>query len=106
MHIAVTGRHRVSRACYLVRELAVRGHTDALLVSPRSDRTGFDDVLASQIEWMPGDIGRRPRRQLRLVAGCDAVVHSALYSPRRRVSAAAKGTSSSSIEEENVVGTR
>ncbi len=78
MPIAVTGATGfIGR--YLVRQLVAEGHRCRLWSRPTSDRSGFDEV-AGQIEWSEGGLGDADAAR-RLVAGCDAVVHSALYHP-------------------------
>jgi nucleoside-diphosphate-sugar epimerase len=47
-----------------------------------SDRSGFD-VPTGALTWVPGDLGDRESAR-DLLAGCDAVVHSALYHPAGR----------------------
>lgn len=64
---------------YIARELTRRQHTLRCWHRPESDRAGFEDLTA-QIEWAPGSLGDDAAAQ-RLVQGCDAVVHAALYHP-------------------------
>jgi len=76
MRIAVTGATGfVGR--YIVRHLVAAGHACRCWYRPESDRTGLDDV-APRIEWIKGDLGN-PAESAAVVAGCDAVVHAALY---------------------------
>jgi len=78
MKIALTGATGfVGR--YIVRHLAAEGHNLRCWYRPTSDRSGLDSI-ESAIEWIEGDL--RDRECCRsLVAGCDAVVHAALYHP-------------------------
>lgn len=79
MRIAVTGATGfIGR--YIVRHLASLGHDCRCWFRPESDRTGFDDVVPARLTWFAGELGD-PRTTTELVAGCDAVVHAALYHP-------------------------
>ncbi|MFO0821203.1 MAG: NAD(P)-dependent oxidoreductase [Pirellulales bacterium] len=79
MRIAVTGATGfVGR--YLVRHLIGLGHECRCWFRPASDRAGFDDVAPVRLAWLAGDLGDRHAAD-ELVAGCDAVVHAALYHP-------------------------
>jgi len=76
MRIAITGASGfIGR--YIVRELAQAGHELCCWHRPDSDRSGFDGL---ECEWREGDLGDRAAA-VRLVDGCDAVVHSALHHP-------------------------
>lgn len=78
MHIALTGATGfIGR--YIVRELTRAGHTVRCWYRPESDRSGFDEA-AGRIEWREGTLGDE-QAAADLVAGCDAVVHSALHHP-------------------------
>jgi nucleoside-diphosphate-sugar epimerase len=78
MKIAVTGATGFL-GHYIVTHMAAHGHTCRCWYRPESDQGGFDAV-EPQIEWVPGELGD-PRAGVRLVEGCDAVVHAALYHP-------------------------
>ena len=78
MQIAVTGATGfIGR--YLVRHLTAEGHHCRCWFRPSSDRTGLED-LSARIDWVPGELGSRADCAA-LVAGCDAVVHAALFHP-------------------------
>lgn len=64
---------------YIVAALA--DHADELRCWHRSnsDRSGYEKA-SHRIEWIPGELGDAESTQ-RLVAGCNAVVHAALYHP-------------------------
>lgn len=79
MQIAVTGATGfIGR--YLVRHFVARGHGCRCWYRPGSNRAGFDDVDSSRIEWLAGDLGD-DAAAAGLVAGCEAVIHAALYHP-------------------------
>jgi len=61
----------------MVSHLAGAGHHCRCWYRAGSDRGGLD---SEQVEWLPGDLGT-PESAAPLVAGCDAVVHAALYHP-------------------------
>ena len=63
----------------IARELVGRQHRVRCWHRPDSDRSGFDE-LSKGIEWLPGSLGDDAATR-RLVQGCDAVVHAALYHP-------------------------
>ena len=78
MQIAVTGATGfIGR--YLVRHLTAEGHHCRCWFRPGSDRTGLED-LSDRLDWVPGELGNRADCAS-LVAGCDAVVHAALFHP-------------------------
>ncbi len=78
MRIALTGATGfIGR--YIVRELVRCGHQVCCWHRSDSDCSGFDDV-DGQIEWREGALGDAPAAH-KLVAGCDAIVHSALHHP-------------------------
>ena len=79
MQIAVTGATGfIGR--YLVRHFVALGHGCRCWYRPGSNRAGFDDVDSSRLEWLAGDLGD-DAAAAGLVAGCDAVIHAALYHP-------------------------
>ncbi len=78
MQIALTGATGfVGR--YVAQHLVRQGHHLRCWHRPRSDRNGFAD-LGGTLEWVQGDLGNAESAGA-LVAGCDAVVHAALYHP-------------------------
>lgn len=78
MRIALTGATGfIGR--YLARQLVGAGHRLRCWYRPQSDRTGWDPQ-ADALAWIPGDLGDE-QSAAELVAGCDAVVHAALYHP-------------------------
>jgi len=100
MKIAVTGGPGFI-GHYILRHLASAGHSLRCWFRPTSDRSGLEDV-ASNIEWMPGELNDEVATKS-LVAGCDAVVHAALFRPGMGF----RGAEGDVIEfvERNVVGT-
>lgn len=78
MRIAVTGATGFI-GHYLVQQLVEQGHHCRLWARASSDRSGFES-LEGEIEWIEGELGQADRAA-ELVAGCEAVVHSALYHP-------------------------
>src|SRR4051812_16730091 len=100
MKIAVTGAPGfIGR--YIVRQLASSGHTLRCWYRPTSDRSGLKDV-GSAVEWVPGELNDEGSSE-RLVIGCDAVIHAALFRP----GAGFRGAEGDVIEfvERNVLGT-
>lgn len=100
MKIAITGGPGFI-GHYILRQLAVSGHSLRCWYRPTSDRGGLED-LAAAIEWVPGDLNDQQSTDS-LVAGCDAVVHAALYRP----GVGFRGAEGDLIEfaEHNVIGT-
>ena len=76
MRVAVTGATGFLGR-YIVAALVGQGHTCRCWYRPTSDRSGFD-TPDERLEWIPGALGDRDSAA-ELVAGCDAVVHAALY---------------------------
>jgi nucleoside-diphosphate-sugar epimerase len=100
MTIAVTGGTGfIGR--YILRQLASGGNRLRCWHRQSSDRSGLDDV-ASSIDWIEGDLGDQAAAE-RLVEGCSAVVHAALY----RRGSGFVGAEGDLIEfaERNVIGT-
>jgi nucleoside-diphosphate-sugar epimerase len=77
MQIAVTGATGFLGG-YIVRQLAGAGHRLRCWHRSGSRREGLKDIDA--IEWVPGELGDREAAR-RLVTGCEAVVHAALWRP-------------------------
>ncbi|MEI8374138.1 MAG: SDR family oxidoreductase [Planctomycetota bacterium] len=100
MLIAVTGATGFLGR-YIVNHLASAGHACRCWYRPGSDQGGFEAV-EQQIEWLPGELGN-PGAGTRLVDGCDAVVHAALYHP----GGGFRGEEGNVLEfvEKNVLGT-
>jgi nucleoside-diphosphate-sugar epimerase len=78
MRIGVTGATGFLGR-YIVSELAGAGHRCRCWYRPSSDRGGLEGYRDA-IEWVGGDLGDEAAAH-RLVEGCDAVVHAALYHP-------------------------
>jgi nucleoside-diphosphate-sugar epimerase len=78
MQIAVTGATGFLGR-YLVERLLAQGHQLRCWQRATSDVSGFDSN-PQRLQWLPGDLGYAPAAA-ELVAGCDAVVHAALYHP-------------------------
>jgi len=78
MRIAVTGATGFLGR-YVVRHLSEGGHQLRCWHRPASDLTGFDEP-AGRVEWIHGQLGDVDASR-RLVEGCDAVVHAALWRP-------------------------
>lgn len=76
MHVAVTGATGFLGR-YIVRHLARRDHHLRCWHRPTSNRSGFE-LIDGRIDWLMGELGHVGATQ-RLVSGCDAVVHCALY---------------------------
>jgi len=100
MPVAITGATGFL-GHYIVSRLAAQGHTCRCWYRPGSDRGGFE-AAERQIEWASGELGD-PRAAARLVEGCDAVVHAALYHPQGGF----RGGEGDLLEfvEKNVLGT-
>jgi nucleoside-diphosphate-sugar epimerase len=100
MKIAVTGGPGFI-GHYILRQLASAGHALRCWYRRTSDRSGLEDI-ASNVEWIPGELNDEGAAKS-LVAGCDAVVHAALYHPGMGF----RGAEGDVIEfvERNVVGT-
>ena len=78
MRIALTGATGfIGR--YIAHELVEQGHQLTCWHRPNSDLTGFQKIQES-IQWLNGGLGQA-RSADELVAGCDAVVHSAFWRP-------------------------
>lgn len=78
MIVAVTGATGFLGR-YIVRHLIESGHACRCWYRPESDRGGFEE-RADRIAWVPGDLTNEDSMR-RLIAGSQAVVHSALYRP-------------------------
>lgn len=78
MKIAVTGATGFLGR-YIVAHLVAQNHICRCWFRPGSDRSGFEQ-LGQRVEWLPGELQDREATDA-LVAGCDAVVHAALYHP-------------------------
>jgi nucleoside-diphosphate-sugar epimerase len=75
MRIAVTGATGfIGR--YIVAHLAEQGHAVSAWRRPSSDCSG----ITVNVDWITGELGE-PEAAEQLCAGCDAVVHGALYRP-------------------------
>lgn len=100
MKIAVTGATGfIGR--YILGHLTAVGHSLRCWYRTGSDRSGFESLSAS-VEWIPGELNE-PQGAEALVAGCDAVVHAALY----RAGAGFRGAEGDVLEfvDTNVLGT-
>ena len=100
MRIAITGVTGFL-GHYIASHLASHGHQCRCWYRSGSDRGGFEAV-EEQIEWVQGELGD-PTAGARLVEGCDAVVHAALYHP----SGGFRGDKEDVLEfvQKNVLGT-
>jgi len=78
MKIAVTGATGFLGR-YVLSHLVTQGHACRCWYRPASDREGFE-AWREQIQWVPGELGD-PQAAGDLLAGCEAVVHAALYHP-------------------------
>nr|AKB95188.1 UDP-glucose 4-epimerase [uncultured bacterium] len=77
MRIALTGATGfIGR--YIVEHLAQQGHSLRCWHRPSSRCDGFDSI--QDLEWVAGDLGDCDSAR-ELVAGCDAVIHAALWRP-------------------------
>jgi len=99
MQIALTGATGFV-GHYMARHLANEGHQLRCWHRATSDRGGFDDV-ADRLDWIEGDLGDQAAAE-RLVDGCNAVIHAALYRPGTGF----RGAEGDIVEfiEKNVVG--
>jgi nucleoside-diphosphate-sugar epimerase len=64
---------------YIAWHLAQQGHRLRCWCRPTSDRRGFEEI-ANSVEWVEGDLDDTASSEA-LVAGCDGVIHAALYHP-------------------------
>jgi nucleoside-diphosphate-sugar epimerase len=78
MRIAVTGATGFLGR-YIVAHLAGQGHHLRAWSRPSSDRSGLE-LGPDALTWVEGELGD-PEASRALVAGCDAVVHAALFHP-------------------------
>ena len=87
---------------YITRQLAACDHQLRLWYRPTSDRSDFDSV-AESLEWIEGELGNS-KAELELVAGCDAIVHAALWRPDKSTF---RGREGNVVEfaERNIIGT-
>ncbi|HEX4148136.1 MAG TPA: NAD(P)-dependent oxidoreductase [Pirellulales bacterium] len=76
MRLAITGATGFL-GHYIVAQASEAGHRCRCWYRPGGDRGGLN---GAQIEWLPGELGNAAAAD-ELVAGCDAVVHAALYHP-------------------------
>jgi nucleoside-diphosphate-sugar epimerase len=76
MRVAVTGATGFL-GHYIVNHLLRQGHQCRCWYRPHSDREGFDEDAAGELEWVPGELGDA-RATEALVEGADAVVHAGL----------------------------
>ncbi|MCH2182203.1 MAG: NAD(P)-dependent oxidoreductase [Mariniblastus sp.] len=78
MRVALTGATGfIGR--YIAHHLVEQGHQLNGWYREESDRTGFESINHA-IKWVPGGL-QEPHAAERLVSGCEAVVHSALWRP-------------------------
>ena len=99
MRVAITGATGfIGR--YIVEHLDGLGHSLRCWYRSTSNREGFETIRS--LEWIEGDLGNLDSTHA-LVAGCDAVVHSALYRPGDGF----RGAEGDLLEfvQKNVVGT-
>lgn len=97
MKVAVTGGTGfVGR--YLVPHLIAQGHTCQCWYRSSSDRSGLE---LDGVEWIPGELND-PASTDRLVVGCEAVIHAALW----RTGRSFRNTEDDVLEfaERNVIG--
>lgn len=99
MKVAVTGATGFIGQ-YIVRHLVGLGNECRCWYRRTSTRSSMEDVAAG-IEWIEGELGDGASVK-RLVVGCDAVVHAALYRP----GAGFRGTEGDVLEfaRRNVLG--
>jgi nucleoside-diphosphate-sugar epimerase len=100
MRIAVTGATGFLGR-YIVTRLAEKEHGCRCWYRSDSDRGGLD-ACEGAIEWLPGELGNADAGRS-LVAGCDAVVHSALH----RAGPGFRGAEGDPVQfaEKNILGT-
>ena len=79
MKIAITGGTGLIGR-YLLRKLEADGHTLQAWKRTNSDISGLDTI---DVHWVDGELTNLDSMQ-RLVEGCDAVVHSALWKPGKQ----------------------
>jgi nucleoside-diphosphate-sugar epimerase len=98
MKIAVTGGPGFI-GHYILRELSQAGHSLRAWYRPTSNRSGLEGV---PVEWLPGQLNDGDAAKS-LVAGCDAVVHAALFRPGKGF----RGAEGNLVEfaEKNILGT-
>ena len=101
MRIAVTGATGFLGR-YIVNHLLGQGHACRCWYRSSSDRGGFDEAAGERLAWLAGELND-PQATEALVAGVDAVVHSALHRP----GAGLRGAEGDLLEfvETNVLGT-
>jgi nucleoside-diphosphate-sugar epimerase len=99
MHIAVTGATGFLGR-YLVRRLCNGGHRLRCSYRPESDRSGLEGL---SVDWLPGQLGEGDA-VVRLIEGVDAVVHAALYRPRRGGFVGSARDDLSTFLERNLMG--
>ncbi len=97
MQIALTGATGFLGR-YILRHLTDEGHACRCWVRPESDRTGLEELA----EWIPGELGDAVACR-DIVAGADAVVHSALFHHGRGF----RGAEGDLVEflQKNLIGT-
>ena len=78
MRVAITGATGFLGR-YIVNHLLDEGYSCRCWARARSDRGGFVEA-DGRLEWADGQLGDEAATQ-KLVAGVDAVVHSALHRP-------------------------
>lgn len=101
MKVAVTGGTGFLGR-YIVRRLTADGHQVRGWHRASSDRSGFEDIPAGQLEWVEGSL-REPKSIAPLISGCDAVVHAGLDLPGSTFRVESEEVVD--FAEQNVVGT-